>query len=178
MFFVRLLTLLALGAALVWAASTVSAPPGGEGDKSEAKVKEYEVKKTDAEWRAELTDQEFRILRQKGTEYAGTGKYNKFSKKGTYVCAGCGHELFSSKHKYNSGSGWPSYWKPIDDKALVTESDTSYGMVRTEVLCARCGGHLGHVFNDGPRPTGQRYCINSISMDFVDKEGNKDENSH
>ncbi|MDJ0835502.1 MAG: peptide-methionine (R)-S-oxide reductase MsrB [Acidobacteriota bacterium] len=136
-------------------------------------MKEYEVNLSEEEWRKRLTPEEFRILRQKGTEYAWTGEYNKFKKKGVFNCAGCGNPLFSSESKYDSGSGWPSYWKPLNEEAVVTEADYSHGMTRTEVLCAKCGGHLGHVFPDGPRPTGQRYCINSLSLDFEAKKDTK-----
>lgn len=146
-----------------------------EGDKN-MKMKdksEYKVTKTDAEWKAELTDEEYYVLRKKGTERAWTGEFNDFKNEGVYVCAACGHELFSSEHKYDSGSGWPSYFKPINDSAVAEETDSSNFMIRTEVLCPNCGGHLGHVFDDGPKPTGLRYCINSVSMDFKPKDGMK-----
>ena len=130
----------------------------------------YPVTKTDAEWKKQLTPERFRILREKGTERAFTGKYYKEKRAGVYTCAGCGQPLFSSDHKFKSGTGWPSYYQAIDDKAVITESDTTYGMVRTEILCSRCGGHLGHVFEDGPKPTGLRYCVNSASLDFEPKE--------
>ena len=136
--------------------------------------KNYEVTLSDAEWRAKLTQEEYHVLRQKGTERAFTGNLYDHKQQGTYTCAGCGQELFSSSHKYDSGSGWPSYDQPIDPDAVVTETDTSHGMVRAEVLCARCGGHLGHVFPDGPRQTtGQRYCINSVSLGFEPKDKNE-----
>jgi len=126
----------------------------------------FEVTKTDAEWRQVLTDEEYRILRKGGTERAFTGKYWDNHEHGVYRCAACGRLVFRSEEKFDSGTGWPSYWKPAEPNAVVTRDDTSYGMVRTEVLCGRCGGHLGHVFHDGPPPTGLRYCINGNAMDF------------
>lgn len=125
------------------------------------------VVKTDEEWRKALTPEQYRILRKKGTERAFTGKLWNNHEKGTYVCAACGNRLFSSETKYESGTGWPSFWSPVSNRAVTTESDRSFFMTRTEVLCSRCGGHLGHVFNDGPAPTGLRYCMNSGAMDFV-----------
>lgn len=136
----------------------------------EVKPMNLKVDKSDKEWKEELSPEEYRVLREKGTERAFTGKFNEFKEKGVFVCAACGNELFSSEAKYDSGSGWPSFYKPIGDQAVAEESDRSYGMVRTEVLCNDCGGHLGHVFPDGPEPTGLRYCINSVSMDFKKKK--------
>jgi peptide-methionine (R)-S-oxide reductase len=125
------------------------------------------VIKTDAEWRKILTPEQYDVLRNKGTERAYTGKYWNNHANGTYVCAGCGLELFSSKTKFESGTGWPSFWDPIKKGAVDYETDTSDpGEVRTEVLCSRCGGHLGHVFDDGPKPTGKRYCMNSVALVF------------
>ena len=122
------------------------------------------VQKSDAEWRAELTPEQYHVLREKGTERAFTGEYAHTKTPGAYVCAGCGKELFKSDEKYDSGSGWPSFWQPATGDAVDTETDRSYGMIRTEVKCSDCGGHLGHVFDDGPQPTGLRYCINSAAL--------------
>ena len=131
------------------------------------------VKKTDKEWQRELNPEEYRVLRQCGTESPGTGKYYDFYKTGNYVCAGCGSVLFSSDTKYSSGSGWPSFFDVISGSCVTLSDDTSHGMLRTEVRCSQCGGHLGHVFPDGPPPTYKRYCINSVSMKFVPKANKK-----
>ena|SRR5271163_3786947 len=131
------------------------------------------INKTDEEWRQELTPEQFAITRGKGTEPAFTGKYYKNHDTGTYLCICCGNELFSSDTKYESGSGWPSFYQPLDKAKVATETDRSHGMTRTEAMCARCGAHLGHVFEDGPRPTGLRYCMNSASLNFVKKDEKK-----
>lgn len=122
---------------------------------------------TDNEWREKLTPEQFHILREKGTERAFTGKYDKFYEDGEYYCAACGHKLFESEDKYNSGCGWPAFTAPAEGDALEEHRDTSFGMIRTEVTCSNCGGHLGHVFPDGPPEAGGlRYCINSAALDF------------
>jgi len=140
-------------------------------------VKSDTIVRTDAEWRELLTPEQYNILREKGTERAFTGAYYATKEAGVYVCAGCGEELFTSQEKYDSGCGWPSFYQPIDglESAKIDEAeDRSHFMVRTEVTCSRCGGHLGHVFDDGPKPTGLRYCINSAALKLVPSEGGEE----
>jgi peptide-methionine (R)-S-oxide reductase len=131
----------------------------------------FEITKSNEDWRKVLSPVQFNILREKGTERPFTGEYDKFYEEGTYYCAACGTELFSSKTKYNSGCGWPAFYEPAVNKNITEKKDYSHGMVRIEVMCAKCGGHLGHVFEDGPEPTGLRYCINSGALQF--EEGKK-----
>lgn len=130
----------------------------------------YEIEKSDAQWREELNDEVYRITRKGGTERPFTGKYYKNKETGEYHCACCGAKLFDSGEKYESGSGWPSFWKPLEPKNIEELEDNSLGMRRTEVRCSKCGAHLGHVFPDGPQPTGLRYCINSASLDFKKRD--------
>lgn len=127
--------------------------------------------KTEEQWREELTPEQFHVCREKGTEHPFTGKYLKNKEPGVYTCACCGAELFDSSTKFDSGTGWPSFWDVVDPKKVKLITDQSHGMTRIEVTCANCGAHLGHVFPDGPDPTGQRYCINSVSLGFKKREG-------
>lgn len=129
-----------------------------------------DMPETEAEWRDKLTTEQYQVLRQGGTERAFSGKYWDAKAKGTYRCAGCGTELFSSDTKYESGSGWPSFFQPLNPDMVEEVDDRSYGMVRTEIRCTNCGGHLGHVFDDGPNPTGLRYCVNSASLELDQDE--------
>ncbi|MEM9507191.1 MAG: peptide-methionine (R)-S-oxide reductase MsrB [Cyanobacteria bacterium P01_E01_bin.35] len=130
---------------------------------------QYQIKKTEQEWQEALTPEQYRVLRKHGTERAGTSPLDKTYDDGTYLCAGCGQPLFSSETKFNSGTGWPSFYQPLEG-AIDTTVDRSLFMTRTEVHCSRCGGHLGHVFNDGPKPTGQRYCMNGVSLKFTPED--------
>lgn len=130
----------------------------------------YKVVKSEEEWREQLTPLQYEILREKGTERAFTGEYWDNHKKGTYLCAACLQPLFDSKTKFESGTGWPSFYEPLNEGAVLKFDDTSYGMLREEIVCSQCGGHLGHVFDDGPKPTGLRYCLNSASLKFEAKK--------
>ena len=132
-------------------------------------MKMEKIQKSEKEWRALLSDEEFYVCRQKGTERPFTGKYNSYKGDGVFVCKCCGNPLFDAATKFDSGTGWPSFYKPIIQEAIEEHKDLSHGMIRTEVTCAKCDAHLGHVFPDGPEPTGLRYCINSICLDFKEK---------
>jgi peptide-methionine (R)-S-oxide reductase len=138
---------------------------GRSGSRGHAAGKSFPVSLSEDEWRRRLSPAQYRVLREHGTERAGSSPLDKQYDSGVYTCAGCGQPAFASKTKFNSGTGWPSFWAPLDD-AVETQTDRSFFMTRTEVHCSRCGGHLGHVFDDGPQPTGQRYCMNGVSLDF------------
>ncbi len=149
------------------AKAAVPAPAGAAAPGAVPVVYTDKVVKSDAEWKKILSPAQYSILRQAGTEPAGTSPLLNVHAKGVFVCAACGQLLYSSDTKFESGTGWPSFWKPFSPRSILTKTDSTFGMERTEVLCSRCGGHLGHVFDDGPRPTGLRYCMNGLALKFV-----------
>ena len=151
---------------LGWIGATASFAALAACGSGRAEAKSFPVSMSEAQWRSKLTKSEFYVLRQEGTERPYSSPLNEEKRAGVFVCAGCGNALYSSKTKYDSGTGWPSFWAPIDKGAVGTSRDFKLGYARTEVHCADCGGHLGHIFSDGPRPTGKRHCINGVAMDF------------
>ena len=151
-------------------AAPAPAPTASSSSPIQVKIMADKVEKSADEWRKALTPEQFHVLREKGTERAYTGALWNNHDRGVYRCAGCGQPLFTSETKFESGTGWPSFWEPVDPQVVGTHRDFSWGMFRTEVHCARCGGHLGHVFDDGPKPTGQRYCMNSAALTFEKAE--------
>jgi methionine-R-sulfoxide reductase len=153
--------------AIIALLTTACSLGGNSKNKKSNQAMDFEVKKTEEEWKKDLSSEQYYVLREKGTERAFTGKFNMTKDKGIYKCAACGNELFTSEMKFDSHCGWPSFDKEIKGGKIVTHTDTSFGMVRTEIMCAKCGGHLGHIFDDGPTETGKRYCVNSLSLEFA-----------
>ncbi len=164
-------TLLTLSLALIGTCVSCQTTGSTNPTNQKQKIMSAEIQKTEEEWKKILSPEQYYILREKGTERPGTGEYNHHSEVGTYACAGCGTELFTSEQKFDSHCGWPSFDNNIAGGDRVKQiSDFSHGMIRTEIVCAKCGGHLGHIFDDGPTATGQRYCVNSVSLKFIPKK--------
>jgi peptide-methionine (R)-S-oxide reductase len=167
---IKLANMLLYGVLVGMIACQTNTQSSNSSTQNKTTMEQFEVNKTEEQWRNELTEEQYYVLRQKGTERPFTGKFEEHYEPGIYTCAGCGNELFKSDTKFDSGCGWPSFYEALDSTKVVEKQDFSHGMIRTEILCAKCGGHLGHVFPDGPRDkTGLRYCINSVSLDFKDK---------
>ena len=163
----RIITLSILSMCML--AACAQSPEKKTSSTEEKQSSEYSITKSEAEWKAELSDQEYYVMRQQGTERAGTGDLLDNKNAGVYTCRACGNELYNSDTKFNSGTGWPSFYDSIEG-AVKEDTDEGFGMLRTEILCADCGSHLGHVFDDGPKPTGLRHCVNSVSLDFSERK--------